>query len=107
MKRRLTYFKTELDSKNFSNYIKTQTMNRLKIMIFSAIMMTLLFSCSKDPVIIDDLDFEATDWTTETHSKDVEPNFNEIFDDNQILMKFLMIMQSNVLILLYQKIIGM
>jgi len=33
---------------------------------------------------VDDTDFEATDWTTETHSKDADPNFDEIFEDNAV-----------------------
>ena len=33
---------------------------------------------------IDDSVFETTDWTTETHSKDAEPNFTEVFEDNSI-----------------------
>ena len=37
-----------------------------------------------DNVVVDDADFEATDWTTETHSKDADPNFDEIFDDNAV-----------------------
>lgn len=28
-----------------------------------------------------DADFEATDWTEETHSKNADPNFDEVFDD--------------------------
>ncbi len=32
----------------------------------------------------DDTDFEATDWTTETHSKDADANFAEVFDDTQV-----------------------
>jgi spore coat protein H len=35
-------------------------------------------------VIIDDTDFEATDWTTETHSKDADPNMDEVFDDTAV-----------------------
>ena len=35
-------------------------------------------------VEIDDSDFEATDWTTATHSKDVDPNFDEVFEDNAV-----------------------
>ena len=33
---------------------------------------------------VDDTDFEATDWTTETHSKDADPYFDEIFVDNAV-----------------------
>ncbi len=32
----------------------------------------------------EDTDFEATDWTTESHSKDANPDFDEIFEDNTI-----------------------
>jgi hypothetical protein len=31
-----------------------------------------------------DTNFEATDWTTETHSKDVDPNFTEVFNDHAV-----------------------
>lgn len=37
-----------------------------------------------DSVVIDDLDFIPTDWTTETHSKEAEPNFDEVFDNAQV-----------------------
>ncbi|TGV02770.1 spore coat protein [Flavivirga rizhaonensis] len=37
-----------------------------------------------DEVIVDDTDFVATDWTTETHTKDVDPNFDEVFEDNTV-----------------------
>lgn len=38
----------------------------------------------EEEVVIDDTDFEVTDWTTETHTKDVDPNFNEVFEDNTV-----------------------
>jgi spore coat protein H len=34
--------------------------------------------------VVDDTEFEATDWTTDTHSKDAEPNFDEVFEDNAV-----------------------
>ena len=37
-----------------------------------------------DTVDIDDTDFVATDWTTETHTKDADPNFDTVFEDNTI-----------------------
>ncbi|MCP3932559.1 MAG: spore coat protein [Bacteroidetes bacterium] len=38
-----------------------------------------------DDIIIDnDPDFEPTDWTTETHSKDADPDFSEVFDNNEV-----------------------
>jgi len=40
---------------------------------------------SEEPqVIIDDTDFVATDWTTETHSKDAAPDFDEVFNDAEV-----------------------
>jgi len=38
----------------------------------------------EETATIDDADFEATDWTTETHSKDADPNFDEIFEDSTV-----------------------
>ncbi|SNR46301.1 CotH protein [Maribacter sedimenticola] len=37
-----------------------------------------------DTTEVDDTDFTATDWTTETHSKDADPNFEEVFEDNTV-----------------------
>ncbi|MDX2473886.1 MAG: CotH kinase family protein [Candidatus Krumholzibacteria bacterium] len=34
--------------------------------------------------VIDDADFEATDWTAATHSKDADPDFDEVFEDNAV-----------------------
>lgn len=38
----------------------------------------------EEEVVFDDTDFEATDWTAETHSKDADPNFIEVFEDNEV-----------------------
>ncbi len=38
----------------------------------------------EDTDTLDDTDFETTDWTTETHSKDAEPAFDEVFEDNAV-----------------------
>ena len=38
----------------------------------------------EEEVVVDDTDFEATDWTTETHSKDIDPNFDEVFEDEAV-----------------------
>lgn len=35
-------------------------------------------------VSLDDPDFEPTDWTTETHSNDADPDFDEVFDDSEV-----------------------
>ncbi|MFT5914606.1 MAG: spore coat protein H [Bacteroidia bacterium] len=61
----------------------------------SILLMVLgLFSaCSDDaPTIEDVVDdtalvdtvFEVTDWTTGTHSKSADPNFDEVFEDNTV-----------------------
>lgn len=63
-------------------------MKYLKALLFSPVLILLLFSCSKESedveIVIDDTNFEITDWTTETHSKDVDPNFDEVFEDNAV-----------------------
>lgn len=38
----------------------------------------------KEEVVIDDTNFEATDWTEVTHSKSTDPNFDEVFEDNTV-----------------------
>tara|TARA_R100000935_G_scaffold2714_6_gene7495 strand:- start:8524 stop:9975 length:1452 start_codon:yes stop_codon:yes gene_type:complete len=62
-------------------------------LVFSALLMTFNSCNSDDSEIdeegevvgeIDDTDFETTDWTTETHSKDADPNFDEVFEDNAV-----------------------
>ncbi|WP_308993040.1 CotH kinase family protein [Mariniflexile litorale] len=74
--------------------------NSIKIVIKTTVFVMLIAcftACSNDDsavveamedeeiaVIIDDTDFEATDWTSETHSKDADPNFDEVFDDNAV-----------------------
>ncbi|NJB83737.1 CotH kinase family protein [Wenyingzhuangia aestuarii] len=34
--------------------------------------------------LYEDTDFETTDWTGDTHSKNANPNFDEIFEDNAV-----------------------
>ena len=68
----------------------------LVALIFSASILTFN-SCSDDDSttdneeeeiieeeVVDDADFEATDWTEATHSKSADPNFDEIFEDNAV-----------------------
>jgi hypothetical protein len=61
-------------------------------LIFSLSIMTFS-ACSDDDAItseeeneeeIDDTDFEATDWTEATHSKDADPDFDKVFEDNAL-----------------------
>jgi len=62
-----------------------------------AIASLLLFSCSDDEDVMGMVgegteleteeilsDFEATDWTEETHSKSADPNFTEVFQDDAV-----------------------
>ncbi|WP_246124546.1 hypothetical protein [Bizionia gelidisalsuginis] len=52
----------------------------------------IVTSCSDDNEVtsiieedaVDDSDFEATDWTTQTHSKAGDPDFDEVFEDNAV-----------------------
>jgi len=57
--------------------------------------MTFFIACSNDDEnleleeevveeVIDDTDFEAADWTSDTHSNDADPNFDEVFEDNAV-----------------------
>ncbi|WP_298551076.1 CotH kinase family protein [uncultured Algibacter sp.] len=79
-----------------------KTINSIKTVVKASIFLFLalwIIGCSNDDtaeqeimeeeeeqeeVTIDDTDFEATDWTTETHTKDVDPNFNEVFEDHAV-----------------------
>ena len=61
----------------------------MKKLLFSIISLTFLLACSKDDsetltLVINDTDFETSDWTTETHSNDAEPNFDEVFPDDEV-----------------------
>lgn len=66
-----------------------------KLLFLALVFNTVLFSfssCSDDneaavnteEEVVDDSNFEATDWTAETHSKDANPNFDEVFDDTAV-----------------------
>ncbi len=39
---------------------------------------------TSDTSTVTDADFETTDWTEETHTKNVDPNFTEVFDDTAV-----------------------
>ncbi len=76
------------------------------LVLFCSTTTLVVVSCSSDDVIsttdddatdgtddeteeettetFDDTDFVATDWTSDTHSKDAEPDFDEIFEDNVV-----------------------
>jgi spore coat protein CotH len=54
--------------------------------------LTLMMACQNDDeniaveeeIEFDDPNFVATDWTADTHSNDADPNFDEVFQDNQV-----------------------
>ena len=60
-----------------------------KALSFGALLISFN-SCSSDDSIINELeevndtDFETTDWTVETHSDVVSPDFDEVFGDNAV-----------------------
>ena len=81
----------------------------MKFILFVSVILLSLCSCSKDDIMdqieeevidntdnpdntdntdstgdTDDTSFVATDWTTETHTKDVDPNIDEVFEDNTV-----------------------
>lgn len=61
------------------------------ILIFIFSLSLGLISCNKDDdlnndseIVEDDTDFEATYWTDATHSKNVDPNYDEVFEDEAV-----------------------
>lgn len=76
-------------------------MKKVSILILLAVQLLFVFSCSEDAVdstdggevsieagtyveTYSDSDFEATDWTADTHSKSADPNFDEVFEDEAV-----------------------
>ena len=77
-------------------YIKNK-LNLLVVAVLFSITLVTFSSCNNDDDVVttteeevevvvdtDDSDFETTDWTAETHSKDADPNFDEVFEDNAV-----------------------
>ena len=48
-----------------------------------------------DSVVIADADFEATDWTEETHGNDAAPDFEEVFDDTEVKRLDVVVSEEN------------
>lgn len=47
----------------------------------------ILSSCQRDAEYLldfDDTDFETSDWTDATHSKDADPDYDEVFNDEEV-----------------------
>ncbi|ARV14008.1 CotH kinase family protein [Polaribacter sp. SA4-12] len=85
-------------------------MKYFKELLFSTLMIVMIFSCSSDAaaeveeeeveeeevvVVIDDTEFETTDWTDATHSKNADPNFDEIFPDDAVKRLDIVISEDN------------
>lgn len=83
-------------NKSFTMNSKFRTHSIMGVLILA---LMLLLSCSDEESILEDDDdtsivdddtsvdddyFVPTDWTTETHSKDVDPNFTEVFDNTTV-----------------------
>lgn len=78
-------------------YIKSK-LNLLVVAVLFSITLVTFSSCNNDDDVVttteeeegevvvdtDDSDFETTDWTAETHSKDADANFDEVFEDNAV-----------------------
>ncbi|WP_282068391.1 CotH kinase family protein [Olleya namhaensis] len=76
-------------------YIKSK-LNLLVVAVVFSITLVTFSSCNNDDDVVttteeeevvvdtDDSDFETTDWTAETHSKDADANFDEVFEDNAV-----------------------
>ena len=61
----------------------------MKKILLPIILLASFMACEQEhaapsEIVIDDTDFEATDWTTDTHSNDTAPNFEEVFEDNAV-----------------------
>ncbi|APX99807.1 CotH kinase family protein [Lacinutrix venerupis] len=84
--------------------IKKTTKLLFVALIFSASIISIN-ACSSDDDIaqvvseaveedVDDSDFEPADWTTETHSNDADPNFEEVFSDTEVKRLDIVITES-------------
>jgi len=66
-------------------------MKKLRLYVVLLIPFLFLMACDEDSsaatdemVVVEDTDFEATDWTDETHSKSADPNYDEVFAENTV-----------------------
>ena len=70
--------------------MKKATIKIITFLSVSFLTTSFIISCSDADAIpeseieVDDTDFDPIDWTTETHSKDADPNFDEVFDDTTV-----------------------
>ena len=65
------------------------TLKNLSFWISITLSIVLFAGCSKDEVLetdvsFDDTEFTPEDWTESTHSKSADPDFDEVFNDNEV-----------------------
>lgn len=73
--------------KNILQLVKTSSFVWMYILSI-----TFFIACNSEDIVpdddqvedVDDSDFEAAGWTSETHSNDADPNFEEVFEDNAV-----------------------
>jgi hypothetical protein len=88
--------------------MKTSILKTTRILSVFFLASCLFISCSDDTTVADpyeeelnteveiiDTDFVATDWTTETHSNDADPNFTEVFDNTTVKRLDFVISENN------------
>ncbi len=72
---------------------KEKSLVKILVPIFLILTLSFLVGCSDDDDItepttedevVDDTDFVASDWSTATHSKDADPDFDAVFEDNTV-----------------------
>jgi len=74
---------------------KNKRLNLLFVALMVSALIITLISCNDDDddltkIIAEeeeveaDTEFEATDWTVASHSKDADPNFDEVFENNTV-----------------------
>lgn len=91
--------------------MKTINLKITTLLVTSILTTSLFINCSDDETFTtddtssettdntsnttSDTDFTPSDWTTETHSKDAEPNFDEVFDDTAVKRLDIVISSTN------------
>ncbi len=80
---------------------RRQNKNRyIQIPLLAVLLLSAFIACDDayllDPsVSLYDLDFEAEDWTTTTHSNSAEPDYDQIFDDSKVQRIDIVITEDN------------
>jgi hypothetical protein len=93
--------------KNMITRNKT-SVQRFTKSIFFLLSISLFIACDDDDneittsvqdyqgdVVLEDIDFDPTDWTSDTHSKSADPDFDEVFEDNAVKRLDFVISEDN------------